>query len=437
MFIPRALKAGWVDSNKWSSNYTLADGELGYFDAPRGRVCFMTQGLGRISDFGQGVTWMKPRDRNAHIDFLRGIAISLVLLLHFALAYGLANCPLSPFVSQNILKAVFLNGNYGVTMFFVISGYLITSMSLARWGEPARISARSFYIYRFARIMPSLILALAIIVSLGLLEVPFFMNKQHGESMSDSFFLVATFSVLTFWHNVLMQSIGWFNYCLNIYWSLSVEEVFYLALPLVFLGLRRRWLLLACCFVLIAVGPIYRSIHFDDELFYECGYFANFDAIAMGCLVAMLQSRLKTEGFKGTLLRVAAGIGLVVFYLRGIEGNQVWGFSLVAFSAGLYLVGAVNEQKPSFATGRTTAFLRWLGRHSYELYLFHIIVLAALRNIWTKQTLPAALWLPWFALFIAASVVLAMLVARFVSEPANRAIRDRLLPGSRLVTHGA
>jgi peptidoglycan/LPS O-acetylase OafA/YrhL len=70
--------------------------------------------------------------------------------------------------------------------------------------------------------------------------------------------VLAVASVLSFWHNVLMQSQGWFNYCLNIYWSLSVEEVFYLALPVSCLILRRKWLMVLACLALIIYAPIYR-----------------------------------------------------------------------------------------------------------------------------------------------------------------------------------
>lgn len=75
--------------------------------------------------------------RNPHIDALRGAAILCVLLLHFALAYGLKNSPLAA-LPDWLWKAAY-QGNYGVTMFFVISGYLITSTSLRRWGDLARI----------------------------------------------------------------------------------------------------------------------------------------------------------------------------------------------------------------------------------------------------------------------------------------------------------
>jgi peptidoglycan/LPS O-acetylase OafA/YrhL len=303
-----------------------------------------------------------------------------------------------------------------------VSGFLITSMSLSRWGEPSRLDMRAFYTFRFARIMPSLLLVLAIIVALGLLQVPYFENRHAGEALPPSYFVIAVGSILTFWHNVLMQSAGWFNYCLNIYWSLSVEEVFYLALPFVFLALRRKWLVIAVCLVLIGVGPYYRSLHIDEELFFECGYFACFDAIAMGCITAMLVARHKVDGGVAKALRIAGGAGIIGFYLWGIDGHEVWGFTLVALSTAVYIVGS------TFAASRATAFVRWFGRHSYELYLFHIVVLALMRNIWDKKTLPAALWVPWFAVFIAAAALAGMLVSRFVSEPANKAIRARLTP---------
>ena len=369
---------------------------------------------------------MMSRDRNAHIDFLRGIAILVVLLLHFALAYGLWNCPLSRLVGEDALKAFFFNGNFGVTMFFVVSGYLITSMSLARWGEPARIDARAFYTYRFARIMPALLLALAIIVLLGVMDVKYFSSAQRGEPLPASYFLIAVLSVLTFWHNVLMQSAGWFNYCLNIYWSLSVEEVFYLGLPLAFLVFRRKWLLVVACVALIVIAPVYRGAHADNELFFECGYLACFDAIAMGCLTAMLMRKIKLEGAFATALRAAASGAFVIVYLRGIDTHEVASFSLIALCTALYLIASVGDRSASVATGRATALVRWFGRHSYELYLFHIVVLALLRNIWDKKTLPELAWTPWLVLFLVASAFVSMLVARFVSEPANRAIRSRM-----------
>ncbi|MFC5474674.1 acyltransferase family protein [Paraherbaspirillum soli] len=369
--------------------------------------------------------------RNARVDFLRGVAISCVLILHFALAYGLKDSPLGTLLPLALLKAIAYNGNFGVTMFFVISGFLITSNSLARWGDLKDIDARTFYLFRFARIMPSLLLALAVIVTLGCLDLPFFDNSDGDLQRPASYFLIAAGSVLTFWHNVLMQSTGYFNYCLNIYWSLSVEEVFYLALPLACMLLRRTWLIVAACVAAIVIGPIYRNHHTDNEIFFMYGYLACFDAIAFGCLTALLARRVKLAANYGRALRLIAGIALAAVYLRGISGHEIFGFSLIAVSSAAFLLGAANDRTTGWSTGRVSSTVRWLGRHSYEIYLFHIIVLGLLRNVLSKEQLGYGARLPWLLLFLGLSALAAALVSRYVSEPANAVIRRRYLARRR------
>jgi len=358
--------------------------------------------------------------RNRHIDTLRGAAIMCVLVLHFTLAYGLKNSPLGDILSGWLLRAA-LQGNFGVTMFFTVSGYLITSMSLRRWGELSRIDIRTFYLYRFARIMPALLLALAIIVVLGTFDVPFFSNSDGDVVRPASYFIIAAGSVLTFWHNQLMQTAGYFNYCLNVYWSLSVEEMFYLLMPLSCLLLRRSWMIVLLCCVAIAAGPFYRSQHTDNEIYFMYGYLACFDAIATGCLTAMLARREVPDARQGRMLRIAAGIALAALYLRGIEGHEVFGFTLVSLASGVFLLGSsapsATERAPRMSV------LRWFGRHSYEIYLFHIIVLAGMRNVVDKAHLSYGARLPWLLLFLCLTALAAALVARYVSEPANAALR--------------
>ncbi|WP_317202506.1 acyltransferase [Janthinobacterium sp.] len=364
-----------------------------------------------------------PLNRNTRVDFLRGVAIAAVLILHFSLSYGLKNSSLGTLLPAWLLKGITRNGNYGVTIFCVISGYLITSRSLQRWGSLRNIDAPAFYLFRFARIMPALLLALAIIVALGATGLPNFANSDGGHHLPTSYFLIAAGSVLTFWHNVLMQSAGYFNYSLNIYWSLSVEEVFYLALPIACLCLRRTGLIVALCCLAIVAGPFYRAAHLDNEIYFMYGYPACFDAIAIGCLAALLAPRLGLAGGARRALRYAAGAALAVVYLRGIDGNEVFGFSLIALASAAFLLGAAGDAAAGWSTGRAAAPLRWLGRHSYELYLFHIIVLGLMRNVLSKEQLGYAARLPWLLLFLALSALAAALVARHVSEPANAAIR--------------
>ncbi|MGK5028522.1 acyltransferase family protein [Janthinobacterium sp. MDT1-19] len=358
--------------------------------------------------------------RNRHIDALRGAAILCVLVLHFALAYGLKNSPLSALPGW-LLGAAY-QGNYGVTMFFVISGYLITSTSLRRWGDLARIDLAAFYAYRIARLLPSLLLALSLIVLLGVLDVPFFANSDGGKDLPASYFFIAIASILTFWHNVLMQSAGYFNYCLNVYWSLSVEEMFYLLLPLSCRFLRQRQAIMLLCGAAIVAGPVYRSLHADNEIYFMYGYVACFDAIAIGCLTALLTQHWQPGTRAGQRLRWVAGLALAALYVRGIGGHEVFGFSAIALASAAFIVGATAGQ----AAGQSRPGpLQWLGRHSYELYLFHIIVLAAMRNVVDKAGLGYAERLPWLALFLAATALAATLVARTVSEPANTALRRR------------
>jgi len=350
--------------------------------------------------------------RNSLIDVLRGAAIASVLLLHFTLAFGLKDSPLGTLFGPAFVNALTLNGNFGVTVFFVISGYLITDNSLRRWGSLARIDARAFYKARARRILPPLLLALGVIMALGSLGVPYFDNADGDRVLPPSFFAPAVASVLTFWHNVLMQSAGYFNYCLNIYWSLSVEEMFYLLLPLAGLLLRRTWLFVLLCVAAIVIGPIYRAHHADNELFYMYGYLACFDAIALGCLAALLARWRASALPHGRLLRWLAGALLVAVYLRGIGGHEAFGFTWIALCAAVILLTAHEHVDGGVAGSRALAPLRWMGRHSYELYLFHIIVLALLRNLFDERHIGYAARLPLLALFIAASALLAYGVQR-------------------------
>lgn len=365
-------------------------------------------------------------NRNSRIDLLRGIAILMVMLLHFNLAYWLGDSPLTLIIPKPWLRAALINGNYGVTMFFVISGFLITTTSLHRFGSLDRLSVGSFYAFRFARIIPPLLLALAIIVPLGLLGLPSFSNSSQGVALPRGFFLLVVVSILTFWHNVLMAFHGYFNYCLNIYWSLSVEEVFYLAFPLLCVGWKRQRLLVAGCVLALVAGPLYRQAYRTDDIHFMYGYLACFDAIALGCLTALLVRRFDLNALRRRWVQGAAALGLASTWLWGIDGHEAFGFSLVALGTALLLVGArptgEAQVRARLSPGR---FLGWFGGHSYELYLFHIIVLGLMKDLVPRAALSYRSKLPWLLLFLALSTGLAALVAARVSEPMNAALRRR------------
>jgi peptidoglycan/LPS O-acetylase OafA/YrhL len=226
-----------------------------------------------------------------------------------------------------------------------------------------------------------------------------------------------------------MAKVGYFNYGLNILWSLSVEEVFYFTFPLLCLLLRRpRWIV-PVWVAAILFGPIYRSWHADDEIRFLYGYFACFDAIAMGCCVAILARWMKDRhlalGSRArTCIQLAAGAFIAWIYLREAIGDSpVFGPSLVALGAAIF-VFAEAIWKPAVNSPRARwEPVGWLGQRSYELYLFHIVVLALMRNIVERGHLQPA-WKPlWFLVFLVASTAVAYAIARLYSEPLNRRIR--------------
>ncbi len=378
------------------------------------------------------VTPSHPTSRNERIDIIRGIAICGVLVLHFTLAYGLRDSPLGVLLPAWLLKGIALNGNYGVTMFFAVSGFLITAISLRRWGSLSKIDLPTFFVYRAVRIVPPLLPVLALIVVLGSLGLPHFSNTDDGHRLPASFFVVAVGSVVTFWHNVLIHRVGYFNYCLNVYWSLSVEEAFYFAMPLLCRGLRRPELLLGVCITLVAIGPWYRSVHSGDEILYLYGYPACFDAIALGCLAAYAAHRRPATGVPAAACRVVGGVAAATIYLTGIEGHVTWGFTVIALATATCLYGCAHAPPLARSRSALTGPLRWMGRRSYEIYLLHIVVLAAMLNALPRSGITAASRIPWMALFVVLSCLAASGLARWISEPVNSALRRRWLPRQRV-----
>jgi peptidoglycan/LPS O-acetylase OafA/YrhL len=114
------------------------------------------------------------------IDLLRGLCIVAVVLHHINLRIHFRDSSLGQLIGPAANRALFWNGYYGVRVFFVISGFLITSWSLKRWGRLRQLKVRQFYRMRFARIMPCLAGLLLVLVVLDRLGVPrFIVNTQH------------------------------------------------------------------------------------------------------------------------------------------------------------------------------------------------------------------------------------------------------------------
>jgi len=164
-------------------------------------------------------------ERNAGIDLLRGLSILLVVSSHFGIIGWLTHEHTRKIWGRTVDDIGNGLGYYGVTLFFVISGFLITSLSLRRYGTLPRIDFSEFWWFRFSRIMPALLLCLLAMVVLHLAGL-------EGFAFADVTALMRGITaLLSFQFNEVIGSPGipaiW-----NPLWSLSVEEMFYLAFPL-------------------------------------------------------------------------------------------------------------------------------------------------------------------------------------------------------------
>ncbi|NWA24925.1 acyltransferase [Pseudomonas gingeri] len=372
--------------------------------------------------------------RNPRIDLIRGVSIFLVLLHHFNIAYHLNDTTLADVLGWDAVRAVARNGNYGVTMFFVISGYLITSNAHRRWPGLVGISARAFYGMRIARIVPCLLLLVVIVNVLALGGVAIFQNNMSaGTPVS---FWTVNLASLTFWMNVLISARGWVNYPLGVLWSLSVEEVFYLTFPILCRLLQRESRLLAFWGMIIIAAPLYRFTHQGDEEGFLYDYFACFDGIAIGCCTALLAGRMPLYGSVAKILQALTLGAMAFLYLYWPIGqSNVFGVTAMALGTAVLLLGAHHHPSGSdLQHTRLLAGLGWLGRLSYELYLFHLIVLGAMRTIFPPRVVVGDEKTLLLVMFFVLSAALSAAVARFYSEPLNRSIRRYLARHTLIVT---
>lgn len=154
------------------------------------------------------------------IDVLRGLSILAVVLLHIDDRIPFARSGIGSHLPRAVSRVVFRNCYDGVKIFFVISGFLITSNILRRWGAQGHVDLKAFYRLRFARIMPCLLVLLAILACLHALHLSGFVIDPPRTSLAR-----ALFAALTFHLNWLEIQVGYLPANWDVLWSLSVEEV--------------------------------------------------------------------------------------------------------------------------------------------------------------------------------------------------------------------
>jgi peptidoglycan/LPS O-acetylase OafA/YrhL len=358
------------------------------------------------------------------VDVLRGVAIFFVLMNHVNMRLFSIDLPYTSGLPEQLVSSLVWNGQYGVQIFFAISGFLITSTTIRRWGALSSINVRDFYLLRFARIGPLLLTLLAILSVLHALGLHDYVVTAATGGLGRALFAAVTFHV-----NLLEAQRGYLPGSWDVLWSLSVEEMFYLFFPPVCWLLGRGKLLYILLLAFVVLGPFGRTVlAHGNEIWQEVSYLGSTDAIALGCLTAVLVSR---NQFRGASLWLLGGVGaaLLIFILGFSIQAAAWnlvrsGLDMSILALGTCMLIAVSAQT-RWRSPRLLFPIIKLGQRSYEVYLVHMFVVFALFNLFVTHgehlsNVPAL-----FVAVIFVAIVVGELVARFYSEPMNRELRKR------------
>ncbi len=362
------------------------------------------------------------------LDGLRGLAIAGVLACHFGNAWPGA-APL-----DRAVRAATDLGWTGVDLFFVLSGFLITGILVDSVGAPGWWGG--FLVRRALRIFPLYYLALLLFGLLGPaagLVDPWTFGRWGGWY----------WAYLGNWAYAARQGIP----ALSHFWSLAVEEQFYLVWPLVVLLARGRRRLLGATAGLVIASPALRA-----WIVYGSGWPVGsafrvtpgrLDGLALGAALAVL---FRTAGARAWLARAwpwAVGLGATGFLALGAPLGfdmhraplELWSHTLLAVAFGGLLAGAVLSDAAAGPLARrlSAAPLRALGRVSYGLYVWHYFIhYGCVRALRTHPATAALLatragYLAYAAAGVAASVAVAwasfhLLERRFL------ALKDRWAP---------
>jgi peptidoglycan/LPS O-acetylase OafA/YrhL len=325
------------------------------------------------------------------LDGLRALSISLVLGAHALAETGSA-------------WTFLWNGGLGVLVFFVISGFLITTLLLAERDRTGRIDLKRFYVRRAFRLLPVVAVFLCVMGGLsaaGLLPTP---TRN-------------LLAVLLFVRNYIGN--GWFT---GHFWSLSVEEQFYIFWPVfVLLFARRKSLLIAI--LLIAAAPLFRYIGYITvgSEFHVARIFNNgtsivlhVDALMMGCVLGIVRSGRgklveRVANQRPALFRLVCFVTMLsVGAARGLVDGGIaaaFGTTVQALCA-TYLVASYTTVRTGWSYQLLNwPLLTWVGTLSYSLYIWQqLFLFPPITGTRWAALLPEA-WLARLVLAFAAAAV--------------------------------
>jgi len=313
---------------------------------------------------------------------------------------------------------------FGVTVFFFLSGYLITTLLRQEWSHTGSLSVSHFYIRRAFRILPPFLVALIFGTVLALGGVT--ASQVHWKAVTAALLFLTNYSALLVGATVPAG--------LTVLWSLAVEEHFYLIFPRLYRGLLRRdvhrhrqVLCLGCiCFLALAWRTILMTVFHAPWFRVYSGTDTRLDSILFGSIMAIAINPAVDNLTRLTKRQCASAalVGLVILIVsiavRGEIFRQTIRYTVQAVALLPCFLFVVRYPGSAVTRWLEWRFLVHIGELSYSLYLVHAIILTVV-HIWVTTNPVVSV-----GLALAASYVIAWLVRRHIELPSYK-MRDRVL----------
>lgn len=326
-----------------------------------------------------------------NLDGLRGIAAMMVLVFHFF------SYPISNYIETDIFKRLTEFGQHGVSLFFVLSGFVITRILLNTKGDKKYF--KRFYWKRTLRIFPLYYLFLLVFYYL----VPVFTDGVYYSTISQQipfFFYLQNFYWLT----------GLDQYGPGHYWSLAVEEHFYLIWPLIVFVFPIKYLKHIIFGIIICIIPL-------KLLFLEMGIDINkntltrFDQILLGAILSLMEFYKIFENNKTKCIRIfillflsMGALGVVIYtysasypFLKNIFKYNILGILFFVIIG--YLIILPSQKKINRIL--ESSILQYLGKISYGIYVWHVFVLIVFKNVIVEIIVIDLLWVSIITIIMA------------------------------------
>ena len=356
----------------------------------------------------------KKRRYITGLDGIRAIAVIMVLAYHLKLA-------------------LFKSGFLGVTVFFVLSGYLITGILISEEEEEGTIDLKNFWLRRIRRLVPAVMSMAVVIIFVSAVVNRIIFTKGCKD------FLASVLGFNNWWQ--IFNKVSYFEaagvpspftHC----WSLAIETQFYLIYPLILLGIyklvksreegrAKRGLLFAGVTLLLAlISVILMIVLFDPQQDASRVYYGTDTrafSLLFGALLAILwEYRMVPRRLSASVNMVLGSVSFVVLLVMTIAINgssNFWyrGGQFVGTILTVLVIYTVSGRKTWLSRFLSNPVLKWIGDRSYSIYLWHYPIILLI-----SKGIKASWWITLIEIVL--SVVLAELSYRFIETPIRHGI---------------